>query len=110
MWNRGEFDTTVLADSYHVQTNLRARKEFTFEQFQTFVAQAREAIPDLRKEPDDVIAGDEKVVIRYTMTGTRAGELRGIPPTGETIDIIGVAIYRVEDGTLAESWYVSDFL
>ncbi|PSP54853.1 ester cyclase, partial [Halobacteriales archaeon QS_1_67_19] len=50
------------------------------------------------------------VVVRYTMTGTQQGEFKGIPPTGEDVEIAGIAIYRVDDGTITEAWVVSDFL
>ena len=110
VWNHGEFDTDNLADDYRVQTNLGAHEEHPLEKFQAFVAQAREAVPDLHKEIEDTIATAEKVVVRYTMTGTQQGEFKGIPPTGEDVEIAGIAIYRVDDGTITEAWIVSDFL
>lgn len=66
----------------------------------------REAMPDLHREVDDVIATDEKAVIRYTLTGTQEGEFEGAPPTGEEMEIAGVGISRIEDGKLAEARYV----
>jgi steroid delta-isomerase-like uncharacterized protein len=110
VWNHDEFETDTLADGYRVQTNLGAHDEHSLEEFQGFVAQAHEAVPDLQKEIDDSIATDDRVVIRYTMTGTQKGEFKGIPPTGESIEIAGIAIYRIEDGALAEAWIVADFL
>lgn len=92
VWNHGEFETDALADEYRVQTNLGTQEEHSLETFQEFVAQAREAVPDLRKEIDDSIATDGKVTIRYTMTGTQKGEFKGIPPTGESIEITGVGM------------------
>jgi steroid delta-isomerase-like uncharacterized protein len=110
VWNHGEFDTDVLAEDYRVHTNLGSHETHTLEEFQAFVTSVREAVPDLRKEPDDVFATDEKVTIRYTMTGTQQGEFKGIPATDEAVEINSIAIYRVEDGTLAEAWIVPDFL
>lgn len=110
VWNRGEFDADVLADDYLVHTNLGAHETHTLEEFRAFVTDAREAVPDLRKEPDDIVATDDEVVIRYTMTGTQRGEFKGIPPTGEEMEINAVTTYRIEDGKLAEEWIVADFL
>ena len=110
VWNHGEFDTAVLTDDYQVHTHIGGHETYTFNEFQGFVTQARESMPDLRKEPDDVFATDDKVTIQYTMTGTQEGEFKGIPPTGEEVEIADVAIYRIEDGELAESWLVADFL
>ena len=110
VWNHGEFVSDVIADDFVVHTNLGAREDHTLEAFQGFVAGAREALPDLHKEPDDVIATDGKATIRYTMTGTQEGEFQGIPPTGREIELTGVAIFRLENGEIAEAWYVADFL
>lgn len=110
VWQEGEFDTDVLADDYHVVLNLGGRDELTREEFQAMVTESRDAIPDMRKEPDEVIATDEKVVIRYSMTGTPEREVKGIPATGESVEIAAVAIYRVEGGKLAKEWYIADFL
>lgn len=76
----------------------------------TFVAGFRDAIPDAHKWLDDCIATTGRVTIRYTLSGTHEGELLGVPATGREVSITGVAIYRVSDGTLAEAWYVADFL
>ena len=110
VWHQGEFDRDVLADDYRVHTNLGSHEEYTLEEFEAAIAESRAAIPDLRKEPEDVIATDDRVVIRYTMTGTQEGEFKGVPPTGEDVEIAGVGTYRIEDGKLAEAWYVADFL
>lgn len=110
VWNRGDFEKDVLADDYRVHTNTGTQEEHTLEEFEAQITESREAIPNLRKEVDDVIATDDRVVIRYTMTGTQEGEFKGVPPTGEDVEIAGVGIYRIEDGELAEAWYVADFL
>lgn len=51
-----------------------------------------------------MIAEGEKVVVRWTATGTHKGELFGIPVTGKRIKVVGVDIFRVEDGKLKELW------
>lgn len=110
VWHHGEFDRDVLADDFRVHTNTGSHEEYTLEEFEESIANAREALPDLQKEPDDVIATEDRVVIRYTMTGTQEGELKGVPPTGEDVEIAGVGIYHIDDGKLTEAWYVADFL
>ncbi len=110
VWNHGEFDTDVLTDDFRVHTHSGGHETYTLDEFREVIAQARESIPDLRKEPDDVFAADDRVTIQYTMTGTQEGEFKGVPPTGKEVEIAGVAVYRIEDGGLAESWFVADFL
>jgi len=76
--------------------------------FRDFYAIIRSVAPDARYEVDDLIAEDDKVVVRWRMLGTHMGEFRGIAPTGRAIVLSGIAIYRVHNGQLQERWVVSD--
>jgi steroid delta-isomerase-like uncharacterized protein len=57
---------------------------------------------------DDVIAEGDKVVLRWTQTGTHIGPLLGMPATGRSSRTTGIEIWRVDDGRLAEHWDVVD--
>ncbi len=45
------------------------------------------AFPGSRFSIDDVIAEDDKVVVRHTLRGTHRGDFQGIPPTGKRVSI-----------------------
>jgi steroid delta-isomerase-like uncharacterized protein len=66
------------------------------------------AFPDLHVANDDLIAEDDKVVIRNTVTGTHLGEYRGVPPTGKSVSYNEMFIFRFADGRIAEMWGVVD--
>jgi len=76
--------------------------------FREYYSAIRSAVPDARYEVDDLIAEDDKVVVRWRMLGTHQGDFRGIAASGRPIVLKGVAIYRVENGKLIERWVVSD--
>lgn len=59
---------------------------------------------------EDTVSEGDRVVVRWTNTGTHVGEFAGIPATGGTFTISGVDIYRVEGDLLAEHWHVVDQL
>ena len=59
---------------------------------------------------EDVVAEGDKVVVRWTNSGTHSGDFLGIPPTGKSFNIAGIDIYRLEEGKLAEHWHVVDQL
>lgn len=59
---------------------------------------------------EDVIAEGDKVVVRWTNSGTDSGGFMGIPPTGKPFGIAGIDIHLVRDGRLAEHWHVVDLL
>lgn len=66
------------------------------------------AFPDLNVANDDVIAEDDKVVVRNTVTGTHLGEYRGVPPTGKSVRYNEIFIARFAGGRIAEIWGVVD--
>jgi steroid delta-isomerase-like uncharacterized protein len=68
------------------------------------------AFPDWTVTVDDIIAEGDKVVARATGRGTHLGEYMGIPPTGKTVKVSWIAIYRVANGKLAEHWQHIDEL
>ena len=57
---------------------------------------------------EDVIAEGDKVVLRWTQTGTHIGPLFGMPATGRSSRTTGIEIWRVENDKLAEHWDVVD--
>lgn len=61
-------------------------------------------------EIHDVIADDDRVVVRWTGTGTHDHEVMGIPPTGKHVEVDAISILRIEDGKIAENWTVWDTL
>jgi predicted ester cyclase len=42
------------------------------------------------------------VVARFTASGTHRGELTGVPPTGKTIVVRGINVFRIADGKTVE--------
>jgi len=59
---------------------------------------------------EDMIAEGDRVVARWTGSGTHVGEFMGIPPTGKSFTISGIDVYRMADGKMAEHWHVIDQL
>ena len=59
---------------------------------------------------EDVIQTGDKLVVRWTNSGTHLGKFLGIPPTNKSFSVAGIDIYRLEDGKLAEHWHVIDQL
>lgn len=62
------------------------------------------AFPDRQITHHDTIAERDKVLIRWSMSGTHKGDLMGIPPTGKSMTITGFDYFRIEAGRIAEMW------
>ena len=59
---------------------------------------------------DDLFSVDDKVVARWTGSGTHVGEVNGIAPTGKSIRVDAISIHQLRDGKIAETWEVWDTL
>ena len=85
--------------------------EPTKEWVKQFFHMYRAAFPDLRMEPQDILASGDKAVARVRATGTHQGEFFGMPATGKGIDIQLIDIIRFgDDGLAHEHWGVFDAL
>lgn len=73
-----------------------------------FLSAFRAGFPDMRMTVDDAFGGDDRVAVRWHMTGTHTADLFGIPPTGRPATVKGVSILRIEDGKIVEDWVQED--
>jgi steroid delta-isomerase-like uncharacterized protein len=81
-----------------------------FEEIVEFRDAHFESFPDYSGIADAVIAEDDIVAVRYTVRGTHTGEYQDVEPTGHTVEWTGMAMYRVENGEIAEIWLEEDRL
>jgi steroid delta-isomerase-like uncharacterized protein len=72
------------------------------------VTMYRNAFPDVRFTIDEQLAEGDKVMTRWTAHGTHQGELAGIPATGKSSTVTGIAVDRIVNGKIAESWGIFD--
>ena len=59
---------------------------------------------------EEMFSTDDRVVVRWTGSGTHSGEVNGIPPTGNKIRVDAITIHRMDGGKIAETWEVWDTL
>ncbi len=78
--------------------------------FKQLATMFRTAFPDLRYTIEDMITEDDKVVIRYSACGTNSGELVGMPPSGEQVDVTGFDMFRIVNDRIVEWWHCDDYL
>lgn len=64
----------------------------------------REAFGGLNVRVEDQVAEGDKVVTRWTATGSHDGELFGVAPTGKHLEVTGISIERLKDGRVVEDW------
>ncbi len=66
------------------------------------------AVSNLHVTIDDMIAEEDRIVVRFTANAVHTGEFMGIPATGKEISMMEIRIYRIDDGKIVEHWGLMD--
>jgi steroid delta-isomerase-like uncharacterized protein len=111
VWNNGNLATVdeVFAPNYRGHDPDRPGLDGP-EAVKRSVAEFHTAFPDFAISIDDLIAEGDRVVWRYTMTGTHNAPFLGAPPCGRRIAATGISIFRIDGGVLREGWINFDAL
>ncbi len=73
-----------------------------------FVEAIHGAFPNLKYTLNDTIVEGDKVVTRWTASGTNTGDFFGMPATNKHVTMLGITIFRIRDGRIANLWDVWD--
>ena len=74
------------------------------ESYKAFFRVFRKSFSDMMFETTRMIATEDFVSAHWEIRATHGGEFRGIAPDGARVVFDGVALYRMEDGRIAETW------
>ncbi len=78
-----------------------------------FLAETREVsdgLSDAHFDIVDLYLTDDIVTVIGTVTGRHTGPIYGIPATGRTVTFGGIAVHRIREGRIVETWQMSDRL
>jgi steroid delta-isomerase-like uncharacterized protein len=60
--------------------------------------------PERQYAIEDLVAEGDRVVVRWTASGTHLGEFQGIPATGKRVTKAGISLFRLAGGRVVEYW------
>jgi steroid delta-isomerase-like uncharacterized protein len=72
------------------------------------IGMMRAAFPDIHWVVEETVASGDKVVTRFTWTGTHRGTFLGVPASGRSVRVKGVVIDRLVAGKMADSRILMD--
>jgi steroid delta-isomerase-like uncharacterized protein len=110
VYNQGNLDVVEDLASRDFVAHSPTEDVYGTDGVKQFVTDLRTAFPDLHTTIEDLIAEGDRVVARFTATGTHTGPYKGIPPTGKQGKITGIDIERIVDGKSVECWTNTDDL
>jgi predicted ester cyclase len=72
-----------------------------------FVSQFLVSFPDLKHTVEEMIAEHDRVAVRFSASGTHAGQWMQFLPTGKSIHYTGVTIARIAENKIIEhqTWW-----
>ena len=76
------------------------------ERVRGFLTSGESAFPDAHEEIKDIVAEDNTVMVRWNFHGTHRGPFLGVPATGKSIEMIGFAVYYLENGQIVDDLMV----
>jgi len=108
VWNKGDFsvlDTLISPDANdHSTVGGKPKMEKGSASFRAIVSMFRNAMPDIKLTIDDEVYAGDRVVHRWTLTGTDTGGMMGMPPSGKQLTFTGITTVRMADGKIVERW------
>lgn len=66
-------------------------------------------IPDLKWDIKEVLADDDRIIVRSEASGTPAGDFMGVAHTGKRFAITTIDIHTVREGKLVRADHVEDW-
>ncbi|MFN3513486.1 MAG: ester cyclase [Phenylobacterium sp.] len=68
------------------------------------------AFSNMAFEVHSLVADERLVAVRFGVAVDHTGPFAGAPPTGRRVSFEGMALYRMADGLIAETWLQLDEL
>lgn len=111
-WSKGEFEAfkELLAPDFVYYFPSRSTKPMSREELIEIGKMLHNAFPDISWSMEELIAEEDKVIIRFIERGTHEGEYMGIPATGNKYESSGILISRIENGKIVEAREELDLL
>jgi predicted ester cyclase len=80
--------------------------EVGVEEYKQAFRAVRRAFPDAHWTIEEVLEDGDRLIGRSTFHGTNTGPFCTLVPTGRKVTYPIIAIYRVENGRIAEDWHI----
>lgn len=109
-WNAGDLDGYLELYDDSIRLHGYSPGSMSKQEVRDFYTMIHEAFAGPQLVFHEVFSEGDRLVIRFTMTGTHRGEFMGIPPTGRDVAVDGITILHFRDGKCVERWSIADML
>ena len=109
-WNINNLDLFWENKPSDVVIHEESGKTFNKDEYKKQLEWILTAFPDYNLTIEDLMAVDDKIVVRYTERANMNGDFMNVPATGKHISIPAIEIWRFENGRIKEIWMTRDIL
>ena len=113
-WNKGKAAAMKIIDegcAANIVYNSSSGEDIHgLKEYKRFFSEFYDAFPDQHVTVEDIVAEGDKVVTRYSLTGTHKGKYMGIPATNKKVTMSVIEINRLAGGKVIEEWVRLDTL
>lgn len=79
-----------------------------FQGYTAVLDMMRGAMPDVSWKAEEFISEGDKVMVRFSMTGTQTSPFMGMPASGKKVSITAMNIYEFKDGKIVREHGLPD--
>jgi steroid delta-isomerase-like uncharacterized protein len=109
-WNNKDMDPFWENIPSDILVHEESGKLFNKDEYRKQLEWILSAFPDYSLSIEDLMAVDNKVIVRYTESATMKGDFANVPATGKKVSIPAIEIWRFENGKAKEIWMGRDIL
>ena len=102
--------TDILSDRWVVHGTSPTEQVRDVDAFLAETQEIIDGLADTMFEIDELYLAGDIVTVIGRITGRQTGEIYGIAPTGRTVSFGGIAVHRIQDGKIVETWQMADRL
>ena len=112
VYNEGNLDLVeeIFAPEFVVHNSNQPEDIVGLDAYKNYISTLRTGFPDFKVTFDEIIAANDKIVTRFTFSGTHEGPFGELPATGKKVSVSGLSLGYVADGKLTENWIIYNVL
>ena len=105
-WNKRKLEVVsqIVSPSHALQAPTLSGSSVGPEAYKGQISLFLAAFPDLRFAVEETVAEKEKVVARWTFSGTHKGKFMGVPATNKKVSVDGITIHYFAGGKIMDSF------
>lgn len=109
IWNAGELSaiSELVSETFSFHGSLGMELQGR-EAFARYVKMIRTALAEYRCRILDCVSEEDEAFAKMEFSGLHIAPFRGFEPTGKIVRWLGAALFRFENGVIADLWVLGD--